>query len=344
MIAHATDCFGAHALTAAAPVERDDVALLVARRTDGALTNACFAELPGFLRAGDLLVVNTSATLAAALRGRLDGEPVDVHLSTPVGSHDVGPPGDEPWVVELRTTDRRPLRPPRGAARIELPDGASARLLAPYLGSSRLTVAALSLDVPVHEYLARHGGPIRYRHSPSLSIDDYQTVFARHPGSAEMPSAARPFSDELVTELVARGVLIAPVTLHCGVSSLEAGESPYPERYRVPAETARVVNAVREWGGRVIAVGTTVVRALETAAGEHGAVGPAAGLTNLLVTPGRGVHAVDGLLTGWHEPESSHLQLLEAVAGLELLGSSYDAARAAGYRFHEFGDSHLILP
>ena len=344
MIAQATDCFGAHELTANAPVERDDVALLVARRSDGSLTNACFGELPGFLREGDLLVVNTSATLAAALGARLDGEPVDLHLSTPVGAQGVGPAGDEPWVVELRTADRRPLRAPRDGARIELPDGASATLLAPYLGSSRLSVAALSLDVPVEEYLARHGRPIRYRHSPSLTIEDYQTVFARDPGSAEMPSAARPFSPELVTELVTRGVLIAPITLHCGVSSLEAGESPYPERYRVPAETARLTGAVRGWGGRVIAIGTTVVRALETAAADNGAVSPASGLTNLLVTPRRGVHAVDGLLTGWHEPESSHLQLLEAVAGPALLGRSYGTARAAGYRFHEFGDSHLILP
>jgi S-adenosylmethionine:tRNA ribosyltransferase-isomerase len=344
VIAHATDCFAAHELTAAAPVERDDVALLVARRSDGALTHACFDELPRFLRGGDLLVVNTSATLAAALPASLDGDPVDLHLSTPVGARGLVPAGDEPWVVELRTTDRRPLRAPRSGARVELPGGASAELLAPYLGSSRLSVARLSLDVPVYEYLARHGRPIRYRHSPdALPIGGYQTVFARDPGSAEMPSAARPFSAELVTDLVARGVLLAPITLHCGVSSLEAGESPYPERYRVPAETARLVNAVRAWGGRAIAVGTTVVRALETAA-EDGAVSPGAGLTNLLVTPRRGVHVVDGLLTGWHEPESSHVQVLEAVAGRALIGRSYDSARAAGYRFHEFGDSQLILP
>jgi S-adenosylmethionine:tRNA ribosyltransferase-isomerase len=159
-----------------------------------------------------------------------------------------------------------------------------------------------------------------------------------------MPSAARPFTRELVTELVARGVLVAPVTLHCGVSSLEAGENPYPERYRVPPATARLVNAVRDWGGRVIAVGTTVVRALETTAAPDGTVEAGSGLTKLVVTPEHGLRAIDGLITGWHEPESSHLSLLEAAAGPELLRHSYDAARAAGYRFHEFGDSHLILP
>ena len=228
---------------------------------------------------------------------------------------------------------------------VELPGGASADLLAPYLGSARLSVARLSLGEPVEDYLARHGHPIRYLHSPDARpIEDYQTVFARHPGSAEMPSAARPFTAELVTELVARGVMFAPIILHCGVSSLESGESPYPERYEVPSQTAWLVNAVRRQGGRVIAVGTTVVRTLETVASADGFVTAGSGLTNLVVTPGRGLRAVDGLITGWHEPESSHLKLLEAAAGRDLLRRSYDAAHTGGYRFHEFGDSHLILP
>jgi S-adenosylmethionine:tRNA ribosyltransferase-isomerase len=246
--------------------------------------------------------------------------------------------------VELRTVDRRPLRAPNGA-RLELPGAGGAELLAPYLGSGRLAVARLSLGAPIEDYLARHGHPIRYRHTEAdLPIEAYQTVFAREPGSAEMPSAARPFTAELVTELVSDGVLVAPVTLHCGVSSLEAGESPYPERYRVPPETARLVNAVHGWGGRVVAVGTTVVRALETVAAPDGTVSAGDGLTRLVVSPERGVRAIDGLVTGWHEPESSHLSLLQAVAGPELLHRSYDAAHSAGYRFHEFGDSHLVMP
>jgi len=317
-------------------LDRRDVALLVASRSTGELVHACFAELGQFLHAGDLLVVNTSATLPAAVPARLDGRPVELHLSTPAGPRD--------WVVELRTTDRLPLHAPTGE-RLELPGGVDAELLAPYLGSMRLSVARLFLDEPVEDYLARHGHPIRYRHTEAdLPIDAYETVFARDPGSAEMPSAARPFTAELVTELVSDGVLVAPVTLHCGVSSLETGESPYPERYDVPPETARLVNAVRDWGGRVTAVGTTVVRALETVAAPDGTVSAGSGLTNLIVTPERGLHAIDGLITGWHEPESSHLSLLEAAAGPELLQHSYHAAHAAGYRFHEFGDSHLILP
>ena len=317
--------------------DRADVALLAASRDSGALVHARFNELPRFLHAGDLLVVNTSATLPAALPARLGGEQMLLHLSTPADHGN--------WVVELRTADLLPFGESRIGARIALPGGAEAELLAPYLASRRLYVARLSLGEPVMDYLQRHGHPIRYRHTPTeWPLDAYQTVFAVHPGSAEMPSAARPFSAELVAELGARGVLFAPVTLHAGVSSLELGESPYPERYRVPPETARVVNAVRGWGGRVIAVGTTVVRALETVAAPDGTLSEGNGLTGLVVTPERGLRAIDGLITGWHEPRSSHLQLLEAAAGSELLRRSYEAAHVHGYRFHEFGDSHLILP
>jgi S-adenosylmethionine:tRNA ribosyltransferase-isomerase len=323
--------------------DRADVALLVASRADGGIAHARFGELGRFVRPGDLLVVNTSATLPAALPARLDGDDVLLHLSTQSGPcHDAGV---SDWVVELRSSDLLPLDAPGYGARIELPDGAEAKLLAPYLGSRRLSFARLSLGEPLEGYLRRHGHPIRYRHTPrEWPIDAYQTVFAIDPGSAEMPSAARPFTGELVAALTAQGVLFAPLTLHAGVSSLELGESPYPERYRVPTATARLVNAVHDWGGRVIAVGTTVVRALETVAAPGGAVHSGEGLTSLVVTPERGLHAVDGLVTGWHEPRSSHLRLLEAAAGPDLLSRSYAAADARGYRFHEFGDSHLILP
>ena len=159
-----------------------------------------------------------------------------------------------------------------------------------------------------------------------------------------MPSAGRPFTTELVTQLVASGVLITPVTLHTGLSSPERDEPPSPERYHVPAATARLVNAVRGWNGRVIAVGTTVVRALESVAAANGTVSEGQGWTNLVVTQERGLRAIDGLLTGWHESGSSHLELLEAVAGRTLLERSYAAALAHGYLWHEFGDLHLILP
>jgi S-adenosylmethionine:tRNA ribosyltransferase-isomerase len=317
--------------------DRADVAMLVATRGDGALVHAGFGELHRFLAAGDLLVVNTSATLAAALPARLGERRMLLHLSTPLAR--------DRWVVELRTRERLPLLGVAPAACVDLPGGAYAELLAAYAGSARLHVARLALGEPIEAYLERHGRPIRYGYAErARPIEDYQTVFALHAGSAEMPSAGRPFTAELVTGLVARGVLIAPVTLHAGVSSLEQGERPYPERYVVPAATARLVNAVRGWGGRVVAVGTTVVRALETVAAADGAVHAGAGTTSLVVSPSRRLRAIDGLLTGWHEPTSSHLRLLEAAMGRDLLARSYAAARDEGYRRHEFGDVQLVLP
>jgi len=316
---------------------RDDVALLVASRSGGDLMHARFHELWRFVVPGDLLVVNTSATLAAALPGRLEGQAVELRLSTPAA--------EDTWLVELRTADRGRYRRPPIGARVELPAGAHADLLEPYADGERLCLARLSLAQALEEYLREHGRVIRYDYvGREWPIGAYQTVFALDPGSAEMPSAGRPFTTELVTSLVARGVLVAPVTLHTGVSSLERGETPYPERYSVPAATARLGNAVHAWGGRIIAVGTTVVRALETVAGADGALASGTGSTSLIVTPERGLRAVDGLLTGWHETESSHLMLLEAAAGADLLERSYGAARAYGYRWHEFGDAHLILP
>jgi S-adenosylmethionine:tRNA ribosyltransferase-isomerase len=328
-------------LEAAEPAEvrgegRDDVGLLVATRHDLELTHARFRELPGFLSAGDLLVVNTSATLPAALEARLVGQPVQLWLSTPNA--------DGTWLVELRTSGRRAFPRPPLPVRLELPGGIQAELVAPFAGSDRLSVARLETEQAPEDYLQRYGRPIRYDYVPEpWPLAAYQTVFAREPGSAEMPSAGRPFTERLVTELITRGVLVAPVTLHTGVSSLEQDERPLPERFRVPAATARLVNAVHGWNGRVIAVGTTVARALETVAAD-GIVSEGQGWTSLLITPQRGILTVDGLLTGWHEPASSHLQLLEAVAGRELLERSYKVALEHGYRWHEFGDLHLILP
>jgi S-adenosylmethionine:tRNA ribosyltransferase-isomerase len=315
---------------------RDDVAMLVAGTHDGSLVHARFDDLPSFLEGGDLLVVNTSATLPAALPAELAGRAVELRLSTPAP--------DGTWLVELRDNDGSPLRPPPPGTEVELPAGAHATLLEPFAGGERLAVARLDLGAPLEEYLHRHGSPIRYSYVPAgWPLDAYQTVFALESGSAEMPSAARPFTTELVTELVARGILIAPITLHTGVSSPALGEPPFPERYRIPEATARVVNAARGWGGQVIAVGTTVVRALETTAAADGTIRAGEGWTNVVVSVETGIRAVDGLLTGWHEPDATHLQMLEALAGHELVERSYREASANGYRLHEFGDLHLIL-
>jgi S-adenosylmethionine:tRNA ribosyltransferase-isomerase len=327
----------AHEPPEARGVSRADVAMLVASRDDLELVHARFRELPRFLSAGDLLVVNTSATLPAALEARLGERRVQLWLSSPA------PEGT--WLVELRTSDRAPFpRPPVGA-RLDLAGGGHAQLLARFAGSERLSVARFELAGPLQDYMWRYGQAIRYGYvSEPWPLGAYQTVFAREPGSAEMPSAGRPFTAELVTELVARGVVVSAVTLHTGVSSPEHGEPPIPERFQVPPATARLVNAVRGWKGRVIAVGTSVVRALETVAAADGTVSEGQGWTSLVVTPERGLLAIDGLLTGWHESESSHLELLEAAASVELLERSYRAAVERGYLWHEFGDLHLILP
>jgi S-adenosylmethionine:tRNA ribosyltransferase-isomerase len=330
----------AHATPEERGLGRDDVRMLVARGSDGRLTHSRARDLPDFLRAGDLVVINTSATLPAALPARRsDGTELELRLSTPLP----GAPKDR-WVVELRKGDE-PFRHARAGETLDLPAGAQAHLEAPYLSGPRLCAARLQLPEPLMAYLARHGSPIRYRYVPEVHpLADYQTAYAIEPGSAEMPSAGRPLTPAVLTALVAKGVSVAPLILHTGVSSPERGERPYPERYSVPPSTARLVEATRRWGGRVIAVGTTVVRALETVARADGTVESGEGWTALVVTPDRGVRAVDGLITGWHEPEASHLDMLHAVAGRRLIDRSYAAALQAGYLWHEFGDLHLIVP
>jgi S-adenosylmethionine:tRNA ribosyltransferase-isomerase len=311
--------------------------MLVARG-DQQLVHARARDLPDFLDEGDLLVINTSRTIPAALPALRGNEQLELRLSTPL-------PGatDDRWVVELRAGNER-YSDGRAGDVLDLPGAARAHLEAPYLAGPRLWAARLELPEPLLAYLGRHGAPIRYGYVPEAHpLADYQTAYAVEPGSAEMPSAGRPLTPAVLTALVAKGVSLAPLVLHTGVSSPERGERPYPERYRVPASTARLVEATRRWGGRVIAVGTTVVRALETAARPDGTIEPGEGWTALVVTPQRGVRAVDGLLTGWHEPEASHLDMLHAVGGRRLVERSYAAALQAGYLWHEFGDVHLLL-
>jgi S-adenosylmethionine:tRNA-ribosyltransferase-isomerase (queuine synthetase) len=329
----------AHDPPEARGITRDGVRMLVSRRSSGQISEHAFRDLPGLLLPGDLLVINTTGTLPAQVRAG----GLAVHFSTLLP--------DGAWLIELRQI-RDKISVPNGHGSggqvIDLPGGAALTLLDRAMG--RLWRAQLS--VAVVPYLLRHGTPIRYSYlRRDWPLAAYQTVFARDPGSAEMPSASRPFTAAVVTELVTRGVLIAPITLHAGVSSLEADEDPYPEPYDVPPATARLVNHVRAHGGRVIAAGTTVVRALETAAlragpGPEGPgpVAPSAGWTSHVVTPETGVTAVDGLLTGLHEPRSSHLRMLAAFAGPGLLSRCYQAAITSGYLWHEFGDVHLLLP
>ena len=358
---------------------RDGVRLLVA--TPDGMVHARFGDLPRFLSAGDLLVVNTSATIAAAVDGRRgDGRPVLVHFSSPLddgtpwaGTHDgrqagdqapdvgtpgrpardgtpgEGTPGETQWLVELRgsATATGPVTDAAPGETLTLPAGGSLTLLRRYPGPAavRLWAASVAVGGAPGAFLARHGRPIRYSYVPDpWPLSAYQTVFARTPGSAEMPSAGRPFSAGLVTDLIAVGVVIAPITLHAGVASLEAGEPPLPERFTVPEPTAQLVNLTRAEGRRVVAVGTTCTRALESAADPGGTVRARHGWTGLVLGAGHPARIVTGLITGWHDPEASHLALLEAVAGQELVRAAYLAAEQAGYLWHEFGDSCLLLP
>jgi S-adenosylmethionine:tRNA ribosyltransferase-isomerase len=340
------DELSAHEPPEAHGVRRDQVRMLVGRRAGQRLSHHVAADLPQVLRPGDLLVVNNSATLPAALEATLpDGTPVALHVS----SAEPGTGGEH--LVELRDRQHGTTVPfptdesPAGAGLVvALPGGAAAELTTEF--TQRLWYARFRFlkTMTVTQYLMRYGKPIRYSYvDRDWPLSAYQTVFAVEPGSSEMPSAARPFTPELVTALVARGILVAPITLHTGVASPEAHEAPYAERYRVSQSTARLVNQVRASGGRVIAVGTTVVRALESAVGRDGSVRAADGWTDLVITPQRGVRAVDGLLTGWHEPRASHLLMLEAVAGRPLLDLCYAEAIRERYLWHEFGDVNLLL-
>jgi S-adenosylmethionine:tRNA ribosyltransferase-isomerase len=323
---------------------RDSVRLMVTDASQDRITHAVFSELPEFLAAGDLIVLNVSRTLPAAVAAtRADGSAVRVHFATRA------PKLDDRWrVVELRSADGATPARARAGEAIRLPKSDSTHpelaLVAPYASGSRLMLGRLDGVGTIADLLRLHGEPIRYGYvTHSWPLEAYQNVYARIPGSAEMPSAGRPLTHRLLSQLATRGVGVAPITLHTGVSSPERHEPPFPEEYEVPESTARLVNMTRATGGRVIAVGTTVVRALETVAQPSGAVRAGGGWTSLVIDRDRGVHTVDGLITGWHEPQASHLQMLAALAGEPFLERCYQAALDGAYLWHEFGDSHLIL-
>jgi S-adenosylmethionine:tRNA ribosyltransferase-isomerase len=337
-------------------LRRDEVRLMVSHVDDDSLVHSSFTNLPEFLEAGDTLVINTSGTMNAALPARYaDGTALTVHLSTRLPA--------ELWVVELRAASgNEPVLDGEAGEVLALPEGASIVLQTPYLPeqrnrsgtTNRLWVSTLNLPVSLNQYLDRHGSPIRYGYvRESWPSSYYQTVYATEVGSAEMPSAGRAFTPELITRLVARGVRIVPLVLHTGVASLENDEPPYEEFYRVPPETAAAINGAREAGRRIIAVGTTVVRALETVTDRDGITHAGEGWTDLYITPERGIRSVNAMLTGLHEPRSTHLSMLEALVtrasvcplastGRKHLQTAYSEALDKGYLWHEFGDLHLI--
>ncbi len=319
-------------------LQRDDVRLLVS--TKAGHTHATFHELPRFLEPGDLVVVNDSATLPASLGARGESGAFLLNVSTRFGKN--------VWLTEPRWSTSEPGPLPLHPGEMISVCDQHARVISSYPGAERLWF----VEGDLAKAMARCGEPIRYgyvEHPQPLAA--YQSVFATAPGSAEMPSAARPFTAMVVEALRGRGVEIAKIRLHTGVSSLEIEEEDIeehvwpPEPFRVGAETADAVNAAHERGSRVVAIGTTVVRALESAwSSEDHHVVPKAGFTRVVVQPSRRVQTVDGLLTGFHDPGASHLAMLYAVAGKDLVRQGYEEAVRGGYKWHEFGDSHLLLP
>jgi len=332
------DAHEAHEPPEARGLSRDGVRLMVSAG-EAEPIDGTFAEFGQHLVAGDVLVVNASATIAAAFSARLpDGTDVALHYS---GSLPGGLALVEVRSIVDQTTVPRVVDEP---VAVSIDGGGVAHLLAPFADSRRLWVASLDLGVDLLAYAARHGRPIRYRHvRREWPLETYQTVFASEPGSAEMPSASRPFSHRMVTDLVNRGIVVVPVVLHAGVSSLEGGERPYPERYRVSPASAQIINDAVGRVRQVVAAGTTVVRALAAVTDEAGTVHAGAGWTEAVVTRDAPVRSLSGVLTGWHEPDSSHLLLLESMASDAVLTRAYERAIELGYLWHEFGDAHLIL-
>jgi S-adenosylmethionine:tRNA ribosyltransferase-isomerase len=326
--------------------------LLLVDAASGAIHVGPIVALLEALRAGDLLVVNDAATLPASLLGRVrvgdEDQPVELRL--------LGLTADDRWRAVLfgggdwrQDTNDRPAPPglELGAV-IELRGGLRAKLVARDPNSDRLLEIRFDRTGPeLHAALYAAGQPVQYSHlEDPLELWSVQTVFAGRPWAVEMPSAGRPLTAKMIAALRKRGVELARLTHAAGLSATGDGQLdamlPLPERYEIPAETVDALARTRARNGRVIAVGTTVVRALEGAAEQHGEVRAGPGLTDLIVTADRPLRIVDALLTGMHEPSESHYRLLGAFAPPALLTRAWERAVGSGFRSHEFGDVALL--
>ncbi len=326
-------------------LSRDHVRLLVIDRATNEVTHTRFDHLGEYLRAGDLLVFNTSRTLPASLKGcEATGEPcIELRLAEHLP--------DDSWLALLICQQGDPFSCGlRQGMSISFAEGLTGIVLARDENIPRLWKIRFSKQgSELVDLLFRLGNPIRYEYvSAPWNLDYYQTVYAREPGSSEMPSAGRAFTWRLLFDLTRRGIMTAYLVLHTGLSSymddeLDAQHPASEEEYFISETAAGKINRQRQEGGRVIAVGTTVVRALESVADEKGLITAGHGYTRLRVTEEHKLKAVDGLLTGLHEPEASHLDLLTAFLPPEQIQSAYGEAVAQGYLWHEFGDLNLIL-
>ncbi|MEO1259356.1 MAG: S-adenosylmethionine:tRNA ribosyltransferase-isomerase [Bacteroidota bacterium] len=327
-------------------IRRDEVLLMVSDKNKGKINHDYFKNIGAYLKEGDVLVVNTSGTLPAALDIFLPNKKAGrMHLSTQLDKNK--------WVVEIRVVKgnkTQRFNKIKIGQEFNLPDGGKVKIIRPFYKNNFLEnhlylwEAEFDLKQNIKGFLMKYGKPIRYDQiNSNYPLSFYQTIFSDEMGSAEMPSAGRAFTTEVVMDLMIKGVQFAPVVLHTGVSSLERDEKPYPEFFRVPATTASLLNLAKKENRRIVAVGTTAVRAVESAVNEEGRVVSRQGWTDLYITPERGMRVVEGLLTGFHEPEASHLLMLGAVADQRHLQKCYDEAISQGYHWHEFGDLHLIV-
>jgi S-adenosylmethionine:tRNA ribosyltransferase-isomerase len=265
-----------------------------------------------------------------------------VHVSNRLSAHE--------WLIEIREIrENKTIRWKEGEEGMpfQLPGEASVILRKRFYKDRQLLdlwVAEFATNPELDTYLAKYAQPIRYNKlNERYPLSYYQTFFSFDPGSSEMPSAGRGFTRTLVEQLLKKGIVLAPVLLHAGVSSLEENETPYPEYMEISPLSAAIINSARRQGTRIIAVGTTVVRALESAVDKNGGVTSYRGNTDLFIDDNHVMKVVDGLLTGFHEPRASHLNMIQALAGFEHIERAYHAAIQANYSWHQFGDLHLIL-
>ena len=334
------DFFIPESLNASSPAEysgrkREEVRLLVIDSVAGTALHDDFVHIGHYLKKGDLLVLNSSRTIPAVMYGELGGKAVEVRLSRRVT------PSEWEALMLHCTASTGDI--------LFFPGGLEARLTG---GGSEEPLVRLEFSMSnekLFDWLYRFGKPVRYEYiNGDWPLDAYQTVYASSPGSVEMPSAGRAFSWKLLQQLRKSGIKLAFLQLHAGLSYYGNDRWPHPEKHpewcRLPAETADLINRTKQQGGRVIAVGTTAVRTLETAADSDGHVTPFSGLTNVYVNEQYKLKTADGLLTGLHEPEASHLDMLSAFTGRSKLMEAYRQALSFGYFWHEFGDMNLILP
>ncbi len=324
--------------------QRDESRLLVTDRTGSPARHLRFRDLTGLVAPGDVLVVNESRVLPARLLGaKPTGAPAEVLLLRRAGG------GEDPSLWEALVHPGGKLKPGREVVvapdlTVEIVDSAP--------GGGR--IVRLLTDLPPEVAVERYGRlplpPYLGRDEEPVDRDRYQTVYARVPGSVAAPTAGLHFTPELLGQLRDAGARVAPLSLHVGVGTFRPVEASdlrdhrmHAESYSVPGETARIVGETKEQGRRVWAVGTTVVRTLESAAAPDGTLLPGEGETDLFIRPGYRFRIVDAMVTNFHLPRSTLLMLVVAFMGYERTMEAYREAIAREYRFYSYGDAMAIL-